>query len=354
MSVSNPRKDGPITVLIAGIGGGSLGLEILKSLRYADGYRLIGTDVSEKAFGLKGEGLESTCLIRSGNNKEYAQKLLDICLKNKVDAIAPGAEEVHKILAGNRHLFEQQGMLLMLNTEEVIDLCSDKVQSMKFLEKKGIPVPSVVEARSEEDVKAFNKFPCVVKPARASGGSNLVFLAENSTEAFFFVGYLQHRGYSSLIQEYIHPADEYTVGVLSSRTGEILGSLALKRSLETKLSYSVKYDDRIISSGWSQGTIDDFDEIRQQAEKISRALNSKWALNIQGRVKDGIFYPFEINPRHSGTTYLRALAGFNEPHILLQHCLRGQLPPPIRVKKGYYLRGFLEKYVPFEDPGTHD
>jgi len=353
MRNANPSRI--LTVLIAGIGGGSLGLEIFKSLQYAGGYRLIGTDVSEKAYGLYEEGFQKTYLLQRAQGPEYALQLMDICSQEKVDTVAPGAEEVHRILSENRQLFEREGILLMLNSEEVVDLCSDKTETLKFLKEKGIPVPDTKEVLSEKDVKGFGKFPCVVKPATSAGGSNMVFVADNEEEAVFFVKYLMQRGFRASLQEYKNSREEYTVGVLSAPSGEIVGSIALKRSHEHKLSYVLKYDDMVISSGWSQGLIDDFSEVRQQAEHIARVLKSRWALNIQGRLdSQEVFYPFEINPRHSGTTYLRALAGFNEPHILLQRCLRGYSTSPQPLRKGYYLRSFIEKYVPKEDIKTYD
>ena len=340
-------NDYPISVLIAGIGSGSLGLEIFKSLRYAGGYRLIGSDISEKAYGLNEEGFEHTLILNRAPEREYAFQILEVCLKYNVNVVAPGAEEVHRILSNNRQIFEQEDILLMINSKDVVDLCSNKSENFRFISENCVPVPVNRNVESEEEVKDFDRFPCIVKPTTASGGSNMVFIAENEKEAMFFVGYLMQRGYKATLQEYITSTDEFTVGVLSSPSGEILGSIALKRFLEPKLSYSLKYHDRIISSGWSQGEIDDFVEVRRQAEQIAQILKSKWALNIQGRLdKNGIFYPFEINPRHSGTTYLRALAGFNEPNILLQYCLRGNVPPSEPLKKGFYLRSFIEKYVP--------
>jgi len=343
------------SVLIAGIGAGSLGLELFKSLRLAERYHLIGTDVSEKAYGLYGEGFDRTYLLKRLPPEEYAAQLLDICLKEGARVIAPGAEEVHRILAANRRMFEEQNILLMINTQEVIDVCSDKTRTLAYLKASDIPVPHTLDIDSEDDVRGFGKYPCVVKPASLSGGSNLVFIAEDDEEATFFVRYLKKRGFNSSLQEYIDSADEFTVGVLSSPEGEILGSMALKRFHENKLSYSMRYDGRVISSGWSQGLIDEFPEVREQAERISKALDSRWALNIQGRLdRQGLFYPFEVNPRHSGTTHLRAMAGFNEPHMLLQYCLNKSLPPIQPLKKGYYMRSFIEKYVSEEQIKTHD
>jgi carbamoyl-phosphate synthase large subunit len=348
-------ESNPTSVLIAGIGGGSLGLEIFKSLKHAGGYRLIGTDVSDKAYGLYESGFEKTYLLQRTKGKEYASQLLNICLKEKIDVLAPGAEEVHTIVSLHRELFKREGIFLMLNSEEVVSLCSDKTKTLKFLEKNGIPVPYTKDLESAEDPMGFDRYPCVVKPTSSSGASNLVFIAENEEEANFFVRYLMRRGFRPTLQEYIESHDEFTVGVLSTPSGEIIDSIAVKRFLEQKLSIMLRYGDRIISSGWSHGLIDDFPEVRQQAERIAKALKSKWSLNIQGRLaKNGVFYPFEVNPRHSGTTYLRTLAGFNEPHVLLQYCLKGHLVRPQISRKGYYLRSFAERYVPKGEVKTRD
>jgi carbamoyl-phosphate synthase large subunit len=344
-----------ISVLIPGVGAGSLGLEVYKALRHAGGYRLIGTDVSETAYGLYGEDFDNTYLLKRSAPKEYAEQLLQIAEKEKIDAIAPGAEEVHRILAANRELFESRNLLVMLNTPEVIQLCADKSRTLALLKAHDIAIPDTKDIVSEEDVKGFASYPCVVKPNSMSGGSNLVFIAEDEEEAVLFVTYLKKRGYESTLQEYMNSPREFTVGVLSSPSGELLGSIAVERILDNKLSYKLRYRDRVISSGWSQGRIDDFPEIRRQAERIALAMESRGAINIQGRLnKDGVFCPFEVNPRHSGTTYLRTLAGFNEPHILLQHHFNHVTLSRLPLRTGYYFRSFMEKFVSSKDIKTHD
>jgi carbamoyl-phosphate synthase large subunit len=350
--VSSPNSE--ISVLIPGVGAGSLGLEIYKALRHAGGYRLIGTDISETAYGLYGESFANTYLLRRSAPKEYAEQVLEIALKERVDAIAPGAEEVHRILAAHREMFAQHNILVMLNTPEVIQLCADKSRTLALLKAHDIAIPDTKDIASTDDVRGFAAYPCVVKPNSMSGGSNLVFIAEDEEEAIVFVTYLKKRGYDSTLQEYMTSQREFTVGVLSSPSGELLGSIAVERILDNKLSYKLRYRDRVISSGWSQGRIDLFPEIRAQAERIAKAMESRWAINIQGRLnRDGVFCPFEVNPRHSGTTYLRTLAGFNEPHIMLQYCLNGTLPPTYSLRTGYYFRSFIEKFVPDEEMRTH-
>lgn len=337
----------PIRVLIAGIGCSSLGIEIFKALRHAGGYYLVGADIDPLSFGLGEEGFAQTYRIECRSNEEYVERLLEICRRESIEAVAPGAQVVHRLLSENRPRFESLGILLMLNSQRVVDICLDKTRSLALLREQGVPVPQALDILDESQAAAFPCFPCVVKPSANSGGSNLVFLAEDAEEAAFFVRYLKRRQCDASLQEYIPATDEFTVGVLSASDGQVLASIALKRSLGPKLCYSLRYGDRVISSGWSQGLIDAFPSVCSQAEQIATALGSTWALNIQGRLAaDGTFYPFEINPRHSGTTYLRALAGFNEPHILLQRYLRNNIVLPGPLQPGYYLRAFREKYLP--------
>jgi carbamoyl-phosphate synthase large subunit len=343
------------TVLIAGIGGGSLGLIIFRCLRYAGRYRLIGTDISPRAYGLYEEGFDKTYLLRSSKDNDYIQELIDICRKEKVDALAPGSEAGHRIISENREVFQKEGILPMVNSKEVINLCLDKAKLFEFLKLNKVKVPETRVVINEKDVREFKSFPCIVKPSSSRGGSAFVFIAEDEEEAVFFSRYLSRRGFTPLLQEYLaDPEEEYSVSVLSVPSGEIIGSVAMKRLHDPKFSYILKYRNMLISSGYHQGLVDYFPEVQKQCENIAKVLNSRWALNIQGRLINGNFYPFEINPRFSGSAIIRALAGFNEPDILLQYCLEGKLIVPKEIKIGYYLRTITEKYVPLHALKTYE
>jgi carbamoyl-phosphate synthase large subunit len=192
--------------------------------------------------------------------------------------------------------------------------------------------------------------PCIIKPATGSGGSAMVFFAIDIAEALTYADYIRRTGGFPLAQEYISPDEgEFTVGVLSLPSGEVVGSIALRRSLDSKLSVLSRGRGGLVSSGYSQGYIGDFQSIRKRAEAIASAVGSCGALNIQGRVRDGEFIPFEINPRLSASTYLRAMAGFNEVDLLLQHLAFNK---PIQfepLREGWYLRSLTEQYVTPQD-----
>ena len=328
-----------------------MGTEIFKSLELSKKYKIFGADVSRYAYGLYQQGFQKTYLVKK---ESYISDILAVCKKEKVGAIIPGGEEPLLLLSENRKLFEKNGILLAVNSDKVVNLCTDKIKTFNYLRKKGIPVPETLVIESESLVDGLH-YPCIVKPARRSGGSVFTYLARDRNEATLHLDYLKKRNIEAVVQEYIPETEgEYTVGVLSLSTGEVFGSIALKRFFNAKLSVLMKSDDAIISSGYSQGLIDDFKEIRNQSERIAKTLDSRGPINIQGRLRGGTFYPFEINPRFSATTYLRAMAGFNEIDIYLQILLGRKKPAAKKIKYGYYFRTLSEEFVGFKELKKYD
>lgn len=337
-----------VNVLIAGIGGASLGTEIFKCLRIAGGYNIYGCDISKYAYGHYQEGFVRTFLV---DRSKYIDSVKQICLDYGIKVVVPGGEEPSILMSSSVEEFEKEGIFIAGNSPEVVRICSDKAMLFKKLEELGVPIPKTFVVSAEDDLRKYEiPYPCVVKPASGTGGSHLVFFARNPEDARMYVRYILENGAVSLVQEYIGLDEgEYTVGVLSLTDGFLVGSIAMQRIFHTKLSIALKLKDALISSGYSQGLIEDFPGIRAQAEKISKILGSRGPMNIQGRVKNDVFLPFEINPRFSASTYLRALAGFNEVDMFIRYIIFGEKPKHISIRPGYYLRSLSELYVPKED-----
>jgi carbamoyl-phosphate synthase large subunit len=203
--------------------------------------------------------------------------------------------------------------------------------------------------------------PWIIKPTQG-GGSSAVFIAQDSHELRFFTDYLLEYNYTPLVQTYVGSVDhEYTVGILHSPNGELMGSMVIHRQILSGLSNRFRLPNRTgrselgsalaVSSGISQGRIVNCPLVQARAEEIADTLGSIGPLNIQGRLVGEDFVPFEINPRFSGTTPMRALAGFNEPELLI----RWHLQPDslwrcrLRIKHGEFARGLAEYFTPSED-----
>lgn len=330
-------------VMIAGIGGASLGTEILKCLRLADRYSIFGCDISPNAYGHFADGFVRTAVV---DRSRYVESVLDVCRHERIEVIVPGGEQPLFLLSEAASKLRSADVRLAANSTSVVSRFTDKHRTFELLRDLGIPTPATALVEARSDLTRIPT-PCVVKPATGSGGSSFVFLADTHDEAWLYASYLIKMGRKALVQEYVsHEGGEFTVGVLSLPDSRMVGSIALRRALESKLSVLVQSKTGVISTGYSQGLIEDFPAVRATAERIAKAAGSVGPLNIQGRVRDGVFLPFEINPRFSASTFLRALAGFNEVDLYLQFVLRGVEPRTGSLRYGHYLRSLTEVFAP--------
>lgn len=331
-----------LKVMIAGIGGASLGTELLKCLILADRYEIFGCDVSTTAYGLYESGFSRTFIV---NRDEYVRSIVEVCHEAGADWIIPGGEQPMILLGDAEETLASAGIGLVANHPEVIRTFSDKSMTFSCLSDHGFTIPRTAEVTSPSDIERVG-MPCIIKPATGTGGSAMVFFATDTEEAMTYADYIRRSGSCPLAQEYISDDEgEFTIGVLSLPNGEVDGSIALRRSLDAKLSVMSRGRGGLVSSGYSQGYIGDFPVIRLRAEEIAKAVGSRGAINIQGRVRNGELIPFEINPRLSASTYLRAMAGFNEVDILLQHLAFNETVRPSPLQEGWYLRSLTETYV---------
>jgi carbamoyl-phosphate synthase large subunit len=345
-----------ISVVITGVGGGGVGEQVMKSLRLCgDRYRLIGTDMTRFSIGLY--RADTMYLLPPAGSERYIDELLDVCHREKAQVLVPGSEPELRAISKDKYRFTREGILLLVNRQSVVDLCMDKWKTHRWLVNHGFKSP---ETRLTTDAGFLHlKPPVIVKPAIGGGGSFNCYMAQSTEESIFFADYIKKQGIQPIVQRYMGDAgNEYTVGVLTDLiNGELLGSIALRREITSGLSNRMRITDRhggntlVVSSGISQGEFRDYPHIRRACEQVALALGSKGPLNVQCRVLTGNklhdteVYIFEINPRLSGTTYLRALAGRNDPDALIRRHLLGDRSPLPEYTEGLALRGLSEEVV---------
>lgn len=333
-------------VLIAGIAGASLGTEIAKSLELSGKYTIYGCDISDLAYGHYMPIFYKTFNAGAVN---YVDSIIDICLKNKIHFIIPGGEVPMSILAKENIKLQNNGITLVSNAPAIIEIFSDKKKTFEKLQELGCNVPLTIEVNSESDLYTMT-YPCIVKPSSGTGGSDSVFLAANKEECLVYVELLRRNGRKTIVQEYVSLDEgEFTIGVLSLPNKEVVGCVVMKRLFNSKLSVAYKSKYGLISSGYSQGLIGDFPQLKAEAIKIAVAVGSTGPLNIQGRVRNSKLIPFEINPRFSASTYLRAKAGFNEIDCYLENLINKTGTFDYTLNYGHYLRSFEEVFIPLKE-----
>lgn len=350
------KQNKVLNILITGVGGGGHGEQILKAIKLSKlKCKIIGADMSPHSKGL--QEVDIPYLLPPASSADYLKKLLKICEIEKIDAMFHGSEPELKVMSDNRELIEAMNVFLPINPKEVIDICLDKNKTVDFLKTNKFYFPKSVKINSKKDLKLVDFFPVVLKPSLGGGGSANILIAQNSGELITFGTYLLSLYSEFIIQEYVGtPDSEYTVGVLLSMKGKLINSIAVKRMIMSGLSNRIKSKNLsgnkklgeilAISSGVSQGEIGRYPKVTKECERLALALGCTGAVNIQCRLHDNKVYVFEINPRFSGTTSLRAMVGYNEPEVLIKEEFFGEKSKKkFTYKAGFIMRGLEEKYI---------
>ena len=346
-----------LRVLVTAIGGAGHGEQILKALCLAPRpYFIVGADARPDCaqFSLVDEAVT----VPLASDPCYIEAVLRLCERFAIRAVFHGCEPELRRMSAARDQFAARGIFLPINPPHVIDVCMNKVETSRRLAECGFDVPRVVVVERAADLARVDFFPVVVKPAVGSGGSANVFIAQARDELEHLATYLRlDEGADFLIQEYVGtPDQEYTVGVLHGMDGTYLNAIAVRRELATQLNVRAWVPNRtgraelgprlVVSSGISQGEVGRFPHVTEECAAIARALGARGPINIQCRLVDGRVRVFEVNPRFSGTTSIRAMAGYNEPDVLLRREILGEpITPDFPYREGVVRRGLVETWI---------
>jgi carbamoyl-phosphate synthase large subunit len=314
-------------VLVTAVGGRSVGSGILHALtrntpEVNDRWNVVAADADSFSWGLYKVDQHTRLPFASSAN--YIDEVKKVVKDFKIHAILPGSEAEAEKLAQNKGQFD---IPIVTNSLGLMPLMMDKFKATQKLIELGLPTIPTYPVEDYEKALADFDFPFIIKPTIGTGGSKGVTLCSNLSELQNKLSQLpENSGYC--IQPLIGSEDnEYTVGILSDKSGKLIDSIVMKRKLlglsllDSKKVGSTSYS---ISTGYSQGFFIKDAPIQDFCENLSRNLGSTGPLNIQLRVHKEEIFVFEIHPRFSGTTTMRADVGFNEPDIMLRNYLSGE------------------------------
>lgn len=222
---------------------------------------------------------------------DYLNIIIDICKENNIKAITTLIDPEIEVLADNRDIFLQNGILPLCPDKESAAYCFNKYEFFKYLRTKGIR--TVLTYNSIEDFSNGLRngditFPVFIKPICGSGsvGAHKVSTMEeliadwNSGEHDYIIQELMTGGDCD--------ADVY-VDAISHKAVAAFS----KRKIETRIggaSKTISFKDPKL-----------FEFIRE----IVAVFNFCGPLDMDFFIKDGEYYLSEINPRFGGA-YLHA------------------------------------------------
>jgi len=295
--------------------GSGIGQSVVDALRLCGAsFRTIGFDANPLAYG----GLYCDAFYTTMPNQEsgYVDSLIDICRREKIKVLIPGLDSDLLILSKARKLFRDQNIRGLVSPESVVELCLDKKRlSQEFLSLSPEVVASYSREEAEEAIeKGQIHFPLIAKPV-AGAGSVGIRIIRNSDELKEISGNLiiqpivlvdKSDPDSSLILRGIEEREviqvaEVSVQYLISKKGKVIGRIATRNKLKMGVPVEIiPIDSDLI---WNS---------TQRVVKHLINLGAWGPVNLQGRLYSKGFHIFEINPRFTGLTGLRAKMGFNE------------------------------------------
>lgn len=285
--------------------------ELMKDFRASmeAGSRLIATDNSPYAPALY--LADRQYLVPRIDAPEYMDTLLDICVKEKIDAVTTFIDPEILVLAENRERFAALGVELLAPYAETARLCFDKYEMFKHLRSCGVRTamtwgtfPEVRDALAAGEVS----LPVFVKPRTGSGsvGARKIFDMDTLRAAF--------RQDPGLIAQEL-------------MTGEGCFDLDADIYVDTVSHKPVAiFSKRKISTtiGGANKTISFKDErLFSFAEEALSHFKFNGPIDADFFYKNGEYYLSEVNPRFGGA-YLHAYGAGVDFIKLIERNLRGQ------------------------------
>ncbi len=342
-----------INVLVTGVGGRSVGHQILHALMFhKDKYNIVCVDGDSYAFGLY--AVDDRYIVPFASSPDYIPSMLEIVCKHKIAAVLPGTEAEIKVLVQYKDQFEAAGCRIIASDRATIDLCQDKAALYRWLQENNIGVPLSGGVDDVQNLIERCGFPLVAKPSGGSGGSRNVEILADEAEINDYIARFPYDKSTIVFQEYVGDADsEYTVGVIMTKDGAVIDSIVMHRKL-TGLSMGTQrvVDGKkyALSTGYSQGFIVKHPQIQQFCEELTQKLPMRGPMNVQLRLHKGQVKVFEIHPRFSGTTSIRADAGLNEPDLAIRSFVLNETPGRQDYRSNIAaIRAFQTMIVPMDE-----
>lgn len=264
--------------------------ELLKDFRKSlgDDIKIVVTDNSEVAPAIS--FADRAYIVPLITDPSYFGIILDICRKEKIDAITTLIDPEIMLLAEHRAEFEAMGITVLAPYEDTARLCYNKYDFCRFLADHGINTPKTygtvddfMEAKASGEVD----FPVFVKPRTGSGsvGARKIMGLDDLKEAF--------KNDPTLIVQELMVGRDLDADVYVDTVSQRPVAIFTKNKLSTTI-------------GGANKTISFKDEALFDFIKNALSLfKFNGPLDMDFFYRDGKYYLSEINPRFGGA-YLHA------------------------------------------------
>lgn len=321
-----------INIAITGTGS-LIGQAVIKSIQRSnlnDKINIIGFDYFKETVGsfwASKNYLLPDILNLNITHDEWLNVIIDVIIKDNIKLLFVGVDFELPLFAKYKiDIEEKTGVIIMVSSSEVIAIADDKYLTFEFLKKHELSYP---RSFLPIDVN-YNtlEYPVIIKP-RKGARSVGVYKIKDKTHLLTAIDKIK----DPIIQECVgKDEEEYTCGTIYLNN-ELKKIIVLRRSLKEGNTFISHYKK-------------DFPEIiTTYLKEVCNHLKPFGACNFQLRLdSNGIPKIFEINSRHSGTTYIRSLFGYKEIEYIINALLFNK-EMEFELKEGTVVRYYDEFFV---------
>ena len=296
--------------------------------------RVVGVDMSDDPSAKF--MVDAFYQVPAASVPNYADIMLDICKKEKVDVYFPNVSAEVSAVVARKDEFEALGVNLSVSNMESVAISNNKLKTYEALEKAGIPVPRYYGVHTVEDFVEGMKYmgypekPVCIKIVDGSGSRGVRIIDSTKSRYDIFVKekpnsfYISYDDMLSMLQSAPEPLHEMML-VECMHGPEFTVDLLAEKG---KALYIVGRNNVDSLMSIAQASVLQYDEL---AYKVSEQVID--LLKMDGNVgfdfmrndkEEAVL--MDINPRITATISIMAAGGVNLPYLRVKQLLGEELP----------------------------
>lgn len=257
-------------------------------------------------------------------SKDYIPFLIDLCKKEDIRFILPLTDLEIDFLNLNRKIFKDNGILLCIQTSEVLAIARNKFRLYETF-RNDPKIPTIKTCLLSNPDKEIS-FPCIAKPYNGRSSEGLIRNASKEQ----VLNIPNKKDY--ILQEQI-VGDIFTVDYCrSSKTGaECI--VPRKELLRTKngagLTIQISTANRLFL----------------QTSHIGKRLNINGCVNMEYIFNGYDYFLIDINPRFSAGIAFSSMMGYDFVNNHIRCFIHEQIEPQIDLKEKIIVKKYKEEFT---------
>ncbi len=325
---------GPIAVTAV---GGGVGQSVLRALRLSGlPWQVIGLDIDARAAGLY--VCDQGHLVPPASDPGYGDRLRHVLAQAGARLLIPGSDPEVSAIARHREALRDAGIVPIVGSPEAVRFCRDKLAGSQFFHAHGFPFARTVPACEAMELASQVGFPLIAKPSggSASRGAVVVFDEPQLQRCLTQPG--------MIVQEYLVP-DNWHKSRVELGPHDVAPGGLLRQEDEISTQVLFDHEGQLLGQFTSRNVLKQgvpvfIDPCREPlVEDLARRMGLLLVqhgmvgpCNFQCKLTAAGPIFFEVNPRFTGITAVRAATGFNEVEAVLRRALLDEPLPEVAAR----------------------